>query len=95
MQLRIATNADAVYVWGSQLEAGDVVTSYIKTTTVAASRIADALSYTGVPASNETRMRIDGTTNYDVNNWDGIAPAPAVPKVVNSIKVYLPAQRPA
>ena len=44
--IRIVTSGDAVYMWGSQVESQSLMSSYIKTTTVAVTRAADtAVSY--------------------------------------------------
>lgn len=40
-------NQDSIYVWGFQEEAGGFASSYIKTTTVAETRVADDLYYKG------------------------------------------------
>lgn len=94
MVLKIGTNTDAVWVWGSQLEAGAVVTSYIPTTTVEVARAVDALSYTGIDADNETRIVTDAG-NVDLDDWDGAMPVPTVPVVEYSVTVYEPGGRPA
>jgi hypothetical protein len=91
--LKIATSADAVYVWGSQLEVGSVPSSYIPTTTVAVTRTIDALAYTGVAADNETRFVVDGL-DVDADDWNGTMPTPSTPDWISSVIVYYPGQRP-
>jgi len=85
-------------VWGASMELGDVATSYIPTTGTAATRNADALSYSGIPASNETRAVVDGA-NADADDWDGIVDATLLGAdnlgQVASITVYKPGARPA
>jgi hypothetical protein len=49
---RIVTNADAIEVWGAQLETGSMPTSYLQTTTSSVPRNEDVLSY---PTSGNVR----------------------------------------
>lgn len=43
--IKLATNTDAVYVWGNQFEASPYMTSYVPTAGAAMSRTADVLKY--------------------------------------------------
>lgn len=83
-----------IYLWGGQVVLNTPPTSYIPTTTAAATRAVDALAFSGVPPDNETRMAVNGA-NVDINDWAGVYPTPIAPDLVNSIKVYAPGQRPA
>jgi hypothetical protein len=53
-----------------QLEKGDFATSWIENITGSTTRNADELSYTNLPAENETRAITDAGT-VDVDDWDG------------------------
>ena len=94
------TNATpkSITAWGGQLESFTTPptgpTSYIPTTTAAVTRAVDALAYSGVPADNETRFVVNGA-NVDVDDWNGTYPTPTTPKLLNSINVYNPLERPA
>jgi hypothetical protein len=48
----VGDNFSGLFVWGAQLEAGSFATSYIPTTTAAATRAADAASMTGTNFSS-------------------------------------------
>lgn len=52
LQLTTAGSGATVYLWGAQLEAGAFATSYIPTTTAAATRAADVASITGTNFSS-------------------------------------------
>jgi hypothetical protein len=61
-----ANGTDGIYVWGAQLEAGAFPTSYIPTTTAAATRAADVAVMTGANFSNwynavEGTMFVEGS----------------------------------
>lgn len=56
--LKIATSGDAVYVWGSQLEASTVPTTYIATTTVAVTRPARYETMTGSQIGPKLRFNL-------------------------------------
>ena len=82
-----------------QLESGSVRTSYIPTTTVAVSRAADALSYSGIAADNETRA-VENGTDVDVDDWDGVVDTTLDSDAdgileLSSITVYTTGERPA
>jgi hypothetical protein len=55
-----------IYIWGAQLEAGAFATSYIPTTTAAATRAADAASMTGANFSNWYNA-VEGTLFVDAS----------------------------
>ena len=59
------STGEAVYVWGAQLEAGAFATSYIPTTTAAATRTADVATMVGANFSNWYRQD-EGTLFGDV-----------------------------
>ena len=61
---------EMIYVQGAQLEEQNFPTSYIATTGTSATRAAETLTYTGVPATNESRALVDGV-DVDVDNWAG------------------------
>jgi hypothetical protein len=94
LETSTVANGSTLIVGPMQVTLGSTPSSYIPTTTVAVTRAVDALSYTGVPADNETRTLLDNTTNDDENDWNGTVRVPTVPKVVNSITVYAPGERP-
>ena len=49
---RVVTDSGGVYLWGAQLEAGALATSYIPTTTATVTRAADVASITGTNFSS-------------------------------------------
>jgi hypothetical protein len=59
-----AANANDIYIWGAQLEAGAFPTSYISTTTAAVTRSADVASITGTNFSSWYRQD-EGTVFAD------------------------------
>ncbi len=61
----------SIHVWGAQLEAGSFPTSYIPTTTAAATRSADVASITGSNFSSWYRQD-EGTmlAEFDSNTWN-------------------------
>ncbi len=61
------TISTTLYLWGAQLEAGAFPTSYIPTTTAAATRSADVASITGTNFSSWYRQD-EGTVFADVNS---------------------------
>ena len=66
-----ASNANDIYIWGAQLEAGAFATSYIPTTTAAATRNADVAQITGTNFSSWYRQ--DEGTAYVDATLNGIA----------------------
>jgi len=60
-----------IYIWGAQLEVGAFPTSYIPTTTAAATRAADVASITGANLSNWYRQD-EGTLYGEVVNPKGV-----------------------
>jgi hypothetical protein len=65
----------SVILWGAQLEAGAFPTSYIPTTTAAATRSADVASITGANFSSWYRQ-VEGTIYYDGTVSQGLAAFP-------------------
>jgi hypothetical protein len=65
----------------------------VVTASAAASKAAEAISWTDVPADNETRLVIDGA-DVDVDDWDGSLNDAAFTGRVASIIVYFPGNRP-
>jgi hypothetical protein len=66
-----AANANDIYIWGAQLEAGAFASSYIPTTTAAATRNADVAQITGTNFSSWYRQ--DEGTLYAEGKRDGTA----------------------
>ena len=66
-----AANANDIYIWGAQLEAGAFASSYIPTTTAAATRNADVPQITGTNFSSWYRQ--DEGTLYAEGKRDGTA----------------------
>jgi hypothetical protein len=62
----ISTIGDSVAIWGAQLEEGAYPTSYIPTTTGTSTRIADAVSKTGI---SDLIGQTEGTVFMDIN-WE-------------------------
>jgi len=81
-----------------QVEKGSVATTWIPNSTTATTRNADALSYSGIAASNETRAVVDGA-NADADDWDGVVDATLLGAdnlgEIASITAYKPGARPA
>ena len=71
--------AAGLFIWGAQLEAGAFPTSYIPTTTAAATRSADVASITGTAFSSWYRQ--DEGTFYFSAKRDFAVPAGAFPRV--------------
>jgi hypothetical protein len=65
--------SSTVYLWGAQLEAGAFPTSYIPTTTAAATRAADVASITGSAFSSWYRQD-EGTVFSNYEGGPGVAP---------------------
>lgn len=63
-------NTGTTYIWGCQLELGTVATSYIATTTAAAARAADTLTFTGTN-TNDWLLEFDNTRMQAFNNVAG------------------------
>jgi hypothetical protein len=77
--ISINTNGDAIYIWGSQFEAGAFATSYIPTTTTALTRNADVATMTGTNFSDwfnasEGTFVVNGST-VNFTNSDVIVDA--------------------
>jgi uncharacterized membrane protein YuzA (DUF378 family) len=95
-----AVGGEAVGAWGMKMTVGSGDTSPIDTTTTSVTRAVDALTYTGVPADNETRIikRLvsDPGTEVvvDIDDWDNTVPAPTVSQIIQRINVYAPGERP-
>jgi hypothetical protein len=70
-----ATYGTTVHLWGGQLEAGAFASSYIATTTAAATRNADVASITGANFSSWYRQD-EGTVFYDGTVSQGLAAFP-------------------
>jgi hypothetical protein len=101
VQIRTATASSSFYegngtgtifLWGAQLEAGAFATSYIPTTTAAATRSADVANITGANFSSWYRQD-EGTVFYDGTVSQGLAGFPwfyniSDGTVNNSIGVY-------
>jgi hypothetical protein len=73
----VGDDASGVYVWGAQLEAGSFPTSYIATTTAAATRLADSASITGGNFSGwwnatEGTFVLVGDYSYIATNGNGL-----------------------
>lgn len=62
-----STTADSIYVWGAQIEASSLASSYIKTTTAAVTRAADTAIIAA--GSNFSSWYTGGTTGTFVSNW--------------------------
>jgi len=67
--LSIQTDAQTVFAWGAQLEAGSYATSYIPTTSASVTRNADVISKTGI---SSLIGQTEGTIFVDFYN-DGIS----------------------
>ena len=89
--VRIVTNADAVYVWGAQLEDGvSFSSSYIPTTTVSVTRNADLLSYSVASNFGDTAGSVyaeamfSAVNAFSLNSIVTSAGAAAVPLYASS-----------
>lgn len=74
--IRIVTNADAVLIWGAQVEALAFATSYIATTSATVTRSADTLSYT--LAGNIDNTVGTAYAEYEFLSWGALNAAYSV-----------------
>lgn len=95
-----ATATGTTTVYHAQLTTGSVPSSRIATSGAAATRNADALSYSGVSTDNEVRYVADASypfetfVNVDVDDLDLSSGIP-LDGMIKSINVYNPGGRPA
>ena len=90
VQDRNASNFGTTYAWGAQVETGAFATSYIPTTTAAATRAADALKITGNFMGSGPWTWL--TDVASVPNQPGIYPGPGnfYKDVNNYLTIYAP-----
>jgi len=91
-EIYTGNGATAYYIWGAQLEAGAFPTSYIPTTTAAATRSADVASITGANFSSWYRQD-EGTVFADfrlngIASQNKVVNADAGAGFANSVDIY-------
>ena len=72
----IGNNVNGFFIWGAQAEAGTTVTSYIPTTTIGVTRVADVISKTGISSligQTEGTLFVDFNFTQNVNTGRLIA----------------------